>query len=335
MFTARASGHKRNNVMAGIPFWNRRSAGRLRIVMTNDLDLRRLRFFVQVVREGGFSAAAKALFSTQSTVSKAVKQLEGELGVVLLQRSSTRTDLTDEGKLVYDKAVQLLAAADRLRSELDPLKGLQRGQLAIGLPKMGTSAMLADVLATYKLKYPLIDLDVDVASVGELERRLCESEFDLAALFEPAPEGFEFRRVVEDELVVILPASHALSSRLSIDLPAMEGVPLFLCEPDIPAAKGVLDAFEARGIEPRVEARSSHLDVLYELVKSGAGASFVPRRLAAARSQGSTVARPLQGIHIPWRLGFGWPHGRHLSHAARALVDHVLPAGVSVQEVRN
>jgi DNA-binding transcriptional LysR family regulator len=303
--------------------------------MTSDLDLRRLRFFVQVVQKGGFSAAAKALFSTQSTVSKAVKQLEDELGVVLLQRSSTRTDLTDEGKVVYDKAVQLLAAADRLRTDLDELKGLRRGQLAIGLPRMGTSALLADALATYQLKYPLIDLNVDVASISELERRLRESELDVAAVFEPAPDGFEFRRVLEDELVVLLPASHKLSLGRSIDLSTLDGVPLFLCEPDIPAAKGVLDAFEARGIEPRVEARSSHLDLLYELVKSGAGASFVPSRLAAGRSHGSTVALPLQGMRIPWRLGFGWPHGRHLSHAAHALIDHVLLAGTSAHEVCN
>jgi DNA-binding transcriptional LysR family regulator len=97
----------------------------------------------------------------------------------------------------------------------------------------------------------------------------------------------------------------------------------------------VLDAFAARGIQPRVEARSSHLDLLYELVKSGAGASFVPSRLAAARPPRSTVALPLQGIHIPFRLGFAWPRGRHLSHAARALVDDVLPAGVSAHEVCN
>jgi DNA-binding transcriptional LysR family regulator len=118
---------------------------------------------------------------------------------VLLQRSSTRTDLTDEGKLVYEKAVQLLAAADRLQSDLDDLKGLRRGQLAIGLPRMGASAMLADALATYKLKYPLIDLDVDVASTAELERRLREAEVDISALFEPAPDGLDFRRVLEDE----------------------------------------------------------------------------------------------------------------------------------------
>lgn len=303
--------------------------------MTRDLDLRRLRFFVQVVEQGGFSAAAKVLSSTQSTVSKAVRKLEDELGVVLLQRSSTRSDLTDEGKAVYDKAVQLLAASDELRMDLDELKGLRRGRLAIGLPKMGTSTLLADALATYQLKYPLIELDLKIASIPELLRQLSDSELEIAALFEPANDSLCFRLVLDDELMVLLPASHPFSSRSSIDLRALQGVPLFLPEQDIPAGKAILDAFEAVGARPRVEARSSHLDLLYELVKSGAGASFVPSRIAAAQSHRSTVALPLQGARLPWHLGFAWPHGRHLSHAARAWIDHALPARPAAREAQN
>jgi hypothetical protein len=129
--------------------------------------------------------------------------------------------------------------------------------------------------------------------------------------------------VLDDELMVLLPASHPLSSGDSVGLRELQGVPLFLCEQDFPAAKALLHAFEAAGIGPRITARSDHLELLYELVKSGAGASFVPSRLAAARNQRSTVALPLRGARIPWRLGFGWVRGRRLSHAARTWVDHV------------
>jgi DNA-binding transcriptional LysR family regulator len=291
--------------------------------MTSDLDLRRLRFFVQVVRDGGFSAAAKSLASTQSTVSKAVKQLEEELGVVLLQRSSTRIFLTDEGEVVFGKAVELLAGADQLWTDLAELKGLRRGQLAIGLPRMGTSTLLADPLATFQLKYPHIGLHVEITSPPELKRQLRDSELELAALFEPAPDVLHFRPLLEDELMVLLPAAHRLASSGSIDLRELHDLPLFLFEEDVPASRAVLDAFAAAGVEPRVAARSSHLELLYELVKSGAGASFVPSRIAATGSHGSTVALPLRGARIPWQLGFGWLRGRHLSHAAHAWLDHV------------
>jgi DNA-binding transcriptional LysR family regulator len=290
--------------------------------MVTDLDLRRLRFFVQVVEQGGFSAAAKSLASTQSTVSKAIKQLEDELGAVLLQRGSSRTALTNEGKVVHARALDLLAVAGELKSELDELKGLRRGQLVIGLPKMGTGQLLADVLVSYKMKYPLIDLDVEIASVSELQRQLRSAELEVAALFDPAPGDIHFRTVLEDELVVLLPASHPLSTAARIDLGELDGVPLFLSERDIPAFRAVITAFEDAGVTPRVAAQSNNLDILYEFVKSGAGASFVPSRIAKARAHRATVAVPLQRTRIPWRLGFGWMNG-HLSRAAVAWIEHV------------
>ncbi|MGE4240947.1 LysR family transcriptional regulator [Ramlibacter sp.] len=289
----------------------------------SDLDLRRLRFFVEVVKHGGFSAAAKALCSTQSTVSKAVKQLEDELGVTLLKRSSTRSDLTDEGRVVYEEGVRLLGAADQLRSDLDALKGLRRGRLALGLPGMGTHILLAEPLARYKLKYPLVDLVLEVASISQLERQLHVSGLDIAAVCDPPPDGLDFHAALDDELVVLLPSTHPLASRDSVELRELRDVPLFLCEQDFPAAGELLEAFEAASIEPRISARSDHLELLCELVRSGAGVAFAPSRVVAARVGRSIVALPLRGAHIPWRLGFGWVRGRHLSHAARAWVDHV------------
>ena len=102
-----------------------------------DLDLRRLRFFVEVVRQGGFSQAAKVVFAAQPTVSKAVKQLEDELGVGLLDRGSRRSTPTAAGTMVYRRALALLTASEDLSSELEELRGLKRGTLRLGFPRVG------------------------------------------------------------------------------------------------------------------------------------------------------------------------------------------------------
>ena len=104
-----------------------------------DLDLRRLRFFVEVVREGGFSQAAKVVFAAQPTVSKAVKQLEDELGVALFDRIGRRTELTPAGRLVYSRAVSLLAQGADLVAELESMRGLKRGTLRLGFPRLGST----------------------------------------------------------------------------------------------------------------------------------------------------------------------------------------------------
>ena len=74
------------------------------------MDIRQLRMLVEVVRHNGFSAAAEAVFATQPTISKAIRQLEDELGEVLLQRSRNGVRLTTAGQIVYRRALALLTA---------------------------------------------------------------------------------------------------------------------------------------------------------------------------------------------------------------------------------
>jgi DNA-binding transcriptional LysR family regulator len=129
--------------------------------MSIDLDLRRLRLFVEVVRRGGFSQAAKVVFASQPTVSKAVKQLEDELGMPLLVRVGQRSELTTAGKVIYRRALGLLTEGGDLITELDELRGLKRGTLRIGLPRLGSSALFAPPYVSYRRRYP--DVEVDIA----------------------------------------------------------------------------------------------------------------------------------------------------------------------------
>ena len=86
------------------------------------MDLRPLRALVEVVRQGGFSQAAKVVFATQPTVSKAVRQLEDEIGMPLLDRQAQPPRLTEAGEIVYRRAVKMLAERDDLYAELDELR---------------------------------------------------------------------------------------------------------------------------------------------------------------------------------------------------------------------
>lgn len=101
------------------------------------MEFHQLRSFVEVVRQGGFTQAAKTLHATQSTISKQVAQLEQRLGVLLLERNGPNLRLTDAGTLVLRRADELLRLRQDLYSELDDLSQLARGELRLGLPLLG------------------------------------------------------------------------------------------------------------------------------------------------------------------------------------------------------
>jgi DNA-binding transcriptional LysR family regulator len=283
-----------------------------------DVDMRRLRFFVEVVRQGGFSQAAKVVFATQPTVSKAIQQLESDLGMTLLQRAGHRSDMTDAGKIVYQRAMALLGASEALLNELNDLKGLERGTLRIGVPRLGSSALFAPAYAAFRREHPGIDVQLKVDQPNGLEASLQAGELDLAALIEPIPQHFERQHVRSDPMVVLLPRKHASATRNSVKLTSLDEDSFILPEERLALTDVILDACRDRGFEPKIAVRSSQLDFVFELVASGVGIAFLPKVIAEGRVHRAVRSVPLAGPAFQWRLVLAWRPGVYLSHAAQA-----------------
>src|SRR6266403_581035 len=160
------------------------------------MELRTLRAFVEVVRQGGFTQAAKKVFATQSTVSKAIKHLKDEIGVPLLDRIGHRSKLTAAGEIVYQRALRMLAERNDLIAELDELRGLKRGTLRLGFPPVGSSTLFAPLFALYRSRYPGIDIRlVEQHGSERLEEILLSGEIDLAASLLPVSDELEWQDV--------------------------------------------------------------------------------------------------------------------------------------------
>ncbi|MDE1997221.1 MAG: LysR family transcriptional regulator, partial [Rhizobiaceae bacterium] len=185
------------------------------------MELRTLRAFVEVVRQGGFSEAAKVVFTTQSAVSKAVRQLEDELGLPLLNRIGHRTTLTDAGELVYRRALTILAGRDDLIAELAELRGLAHGTLRLGLPPIGNDALFAPLFAVFRGRYPGIDIKLAEQGAKRLEEMVLAGEVDLGASLLPVAEEFEWQSVRHEPMHVLLPKGHPLEGSDSVPIAAL------------------------------------------------------------------------------------------------------------------
>ncbi|HEX3983612.1 MAG TPA: LysR family transcriptional regulator, partial [Acidisoma sp.] len=185
------------------------------------MDLRALRSLVEVVRQGGFSRAALALNTTQSNVSKTVRQLEQEFGMPLLDRIGHRSLLTAPGEIVYARALKLLADSDDLLRELAELEGLRQGKLRLGLAPIGNSMLFAPFFAVYRQRYPGIEIALVEQGSARLEEMLRAGEIDLGALLLPVPDSFDWQDARRDPVVVMLPEDHPLASAESVPLAAL------------------------------------------------------------------------------------------------------------------
>lgn len=287
------------------------------------MDFRTLRAFVEVVRQGGFSPAAKVVFATQSTVSKAVKQLEDEIGVPLLDRIGHRSVLTAVGEVVYRRGVKLLADREDLRAELEEIRGLKRGTLRLGLAPVGTSTLFAPLFAVYRQRYPGIEVRLVEHGSDRLEESLRAGEIDFASALLPAAADFDWTPVRRDPLVAVVSTAHPLSGEKSVRLCDLTDTPFILFDSGFALHRMILDACRKSGFEPDVVARSSQVDFMVELAGAGLGVTFLPRGIAAQRRRPGLRQLPLDEPGLHWFMALAWRKGAYLSAAATAWLELV------------
>lgn len=285
------------------------------------MNLRTLRTFVEVVRQGGFSQAAEVVSLTQSTVSKAVKTLEDELGMPLLNRLGHKNELTAAGEMTYRRAQVLLAEHNDLLAEINDLRGLKRGVLRIGLPPVGCGVLFAAMFATYRRRYP--DIEIELTEYGSKKLRDCleAGEVDLAALLLPMDEGFDYQPVRNEPLMAVLPVEHLLAQNTRIDFNDLADSPFILFEAGFALNAKILAACERKGVTPRVAARSGQIDFIVDLVSAGLGVAFLPRMLAHKHQHTGIALIPLDEPHTDWHIALAWRASAHLPPAARAWLD--------------
>jgi DNA-binding transcriptional LysR family regulator len=282
------------------------------------MELRPLRAFVEVVRQGGFSRAAETVFATQSTVSKAVKQLEQEIGAPLLDRAGRRSALTSIGEVVYRRGVKLLADRDDLLAEIEEIRGLKRGVLRLGLPPVGSSTLFAPLFAIYRQLYPGVEVRLVEQGSDQLEESLRAGEIELAGLLLPVAADFDCTPVRREPMVALVARNHPLASRSAIALRELKDTPFIMFEPGFSLHRIMLDASRRSGFEPTIGALSSQIEFMIELVGAGMGVAFLPRMIAAQRRHPAVDHVVLNEPVVEWSMSMAWRRNGYLSDAAQA-----------------
>ncbi|RAI37599.1 LysR family transcriptional regulator [Rhodoplanes roseus] len=282
------------------------------------MEFRTLRAFVEVVRQGGFSSAAKVVFATQSTVSKAVKQLEHEIGLPLLDRLGHRVTLTAAGEIVYRRALRLLAERDDLTAELAELRGLKRGTLRLGLPPIGSGVLFAPLVAVYRQRHPEIEIRLVEHGSERLNELLEAGDIDFAGLLAPIAQEFAQQAVRSEPLMALLAPGHPLAGRDTLRLGDLRDTPFILFESGFTLNRIILEACRRDGFEPTVVARSSQIDFIAGLAGAGLGVAFLPRMIATQRTQVPISLVLLDAPGTEWSMAMAWRRGAYLSPAGDA-----------------
>jgi DNA-binding transcriptional LysR family regulator len=286
------------------------------------MDLRELKVFVEVVKQGGFSAATKVLFASQSTVSKAIKQLEDEVGVQLFDRLGRKVKLTVAGDLVYRHAIAMLSARENLQNDLADLNGLRRGRIRLGLSRLGSANLFTNLVVQFRKRYPGIEVELVERGVLSLQQALREGSLDLAVCRLPVPEDLDWMLIHDEPLLALISHEHPLANASAIDLDQLADTPFILFEQGFALNSQIMSACQIHGFSPRVAAYSGQSELIQALVAANVGVAFLPRNICPA-AHPFIRCLPIREPEFRWRRTLAWKRECPLPPAARTFLDMV------------
>jgi DNA-binding transcriptional LysR family regulator len=289
--------------------------------MDNDLDLTALRGFRAVLREGSFSAAALSLRIPKSTLSKRVADLEAQLGVRLIERSTRALRATQEGRILAAGADRLLGEAEDIRRALGEPDGQPRGHLRLAVPQVIGNLLIGAIAAEFRKLHPEVTLEIHFF---DRTPDLLEEGFDGCIRFGPLEDSSQIaRRLLHGQALLVAAPDFPGLDRISgpKDLTAHPFVGLPTPWPDgLPLTNGTDDL--SLPIEPQLRL-GSHLAVR-DAVIAGAGLAALPGIIARPDLAAGRLVRILPDWSTPRKpIYFVYPSAQSVTARLRAFIDHL------------
>ncbi len=289
------------------------------------LHVGRVRVLSEVVRRGSFSAAAEALSYTQSAVSQAIARLEAETGATLIIRDRSGVRPTAAGASLAEHAEGIFARIEAAEAELAAVLGVRAGRLRMASFPSAGATLMPLAIATFRERHPDVALTLAEGEPEEIAPRLRAGEFDLALLFEfPGARerhGARLRTqpLLEDPMLVALPAEHALAGKPALTLADLRDQDWVQTSATSPCARHVVRSCVAAGYEPRVTFESDDYETVQGLVAAGVGVALIPR-LALTHVHPGIVVRALAPRTPARRVVAATISAAGVSPAARTMI---------------
>ncbi|NLP65795.1 LysR substrate-binding domain-containing protein [Paraburkholderia sacchari] len=300
------------------------------------MDVRQLRYFVNIVDYGSLGKAAEKLYVAQPSLSQQIAKLEDDLAVPLLVRSPQGVKPTAAGQALYRHARLVLHQMEQLRQEVREGVGAESGTVAIGLPTTMASVLAMPVFERVRERYPGIRLQFFESMSGYLNELLANGRLDLAILFrDTATPGISALPVLDEELYVLGEPGLPARAR-TCALAALADVPLVA--PGV--ANGLrllLERIFAREQVPlNIVADVDSLPMLLSVAQSGAACTILPASALALRAPAERPKmRRIVDPAIRRPASICWPNALPVSSASLAvrrtlceLIEELCASGV-------
>ncbi len=289
------------------------------------MDIRQLRYFAAIAEEGQITRAAKKLHMAQPPLSYQLKTLEEELGQTLFERNGKAMELTEAGRLLYERTNELFRWVEETTQDVQQVgKGL-KGTLSIGSVKSSFS-YLPERIKQFRNEYPNITFQLYEGDSYRIAEYLRNRDIEIGIVRLPLDlHDFHQRPLPADQFVCVLPKS--FSCHETIQMSDLAELPIMLLHRvrGIGLFELVIDTCRENGIELNVICHCPDTSMLLTLVRAGVGAALLPLSAIPPFSEEWLTVKRIEDLQINSESAVIWLKSRRLSKQAERFLDS-LPA---------
>lgn len=283
------------------------------------MKLHQLQYYCAACRNENITRAASELHVSQPSVSMAIRELENEFGVMLLQRNNKGFVVTQEGKYFYERAMSLLEQANELNQMMCDM-GNQRKRINLGIPPMIGTFLFPKMYKEFKKYYPEIMLNSREGGSRMLIEMLDDSALDFAILpINQLPEdSYNILRLTETQTVFCVSKNHPLAEHKTVSIEQIKDEPLIMFNDGFYQNQVIKERFEREGYRPNILHYSSQFYTIKEFISDNIMAGFMFRDIAETvpEIRGISLENPL---YI--QIGLVWKRNQHMFHDATRFLD--------------
>ncbi|MFP3606232.1 LysR substrate-binding domain-containing protein [Paraburkholderia sp. SIMBA_053] len=293
-----------------------------------NVTLRQLRVFIEVARLQSFSRAGDEIGLTQSAVSRCVRELEGEIGLKLIDRTTREVQLTDVGGNLVASVSRLLVDLDDALREIREIGEQRRGRVVVAASPTVACRLMPGVLASCSERFPHIALGLRDDVQSDVVRKVKSGEVDFGMVIGPfSADDLLSESLMTDSFCLVCRDDHPLARQKEIGWADLEGQPLVMLD-YASGSRPIIDAvMHEYGVNANVVQELGHSATVFGLVEAGIGVSVLPWLALPLPAGAALAARPLvpraeRTVELVRR------RDRSLSPAAEAVWDLIreLPA---------
>ena len=276
------------------------------------MELRQLKYFIEVAKREHVTDAADALHVAQSAVSRQISNLEKELGAPLFYRDGRNVKLTPVGKIFWEHIELAIKEIDKAVQEVNEYLNPKSGVVRLGFPNSLAASTLPRVIASFRRQYPEIRFQLRQGILSSLTTAVLKGEIDLAFV-SPVPTDhaqLNGHILFTEEMVALLPADHPLAEYEALRLDQLHKEAFIMFRPGLTLREIVDDACQQAGFKPIVAFEGEDIEAVKGLVSAGLGVALLPEVTLSDHVPRETVKRRIMEPQVTRTVGIITPKDR-------------------------